>query len=69
MKELKKKHSSRLVGVGGDGQPGWREHATRQWLEDWVVPHLLINWEEQLGSEKDSTIQASSAGKRKPQKL
>ena len=44
-KELKKKHSSRLVGGGRERQPGQRECTARQWLEgrvceaDWVVPH------------------------------
>ena len=33
-KELKKKHSSRLVG-GVDGQPRRRGHAARWQLEDW----------------------------------
>ena len=28
---------------GGDGQPGQRELAARQWLHEWVVPHLHVD--------------------------
>ena len=41
-KELKKKHSPRPVGgveVGGQAE---RTQA-RQWLADWVVPHLSVD--------------------------
>ena len=68
-KELKKKHSSRLVGraeMGSwgreDSQQGgsWRIGWKRWWL---VVPHLHgENWEEQLGSKTDHATQGSSQG-------
>ena len=41
-KELKKKHSFRMVGgvetgsQSRDGQPVWRGRAARWWQEDWV---------------------------------
>ena len=59
-KELKKKHSSRLVGGAETGSlaredtqrgGGWQSHI-RMW----------INREEQLGSETDCTTQGSSTG-------
>ena len=38
-KELKKKHSFRLVG----GAAGEEKTLARQWLADWAVPHLCAN--------------------------
>ena len=36
----------------------------RQWLVDWVVPHLCTDKPgEQLGRETDNTTQVSSVGK------
>ena len=63
-KELKKKHSPRLVGGAETGSQdredlqqgsGWR---TRQ-------SHIcmLINWEEQLGNDIDRATQGSTVGK------
>ena len=63
-KELKKKHSSRLVGVtemGRDGQPGWRrlvarwqlEDRLRQWLTEQVVPHLCADIRGGTTGEQD----------------
>ena len=62
-KELKKKHSFRLVGGADTGS--WAERTTaRRWMVDQVVPHLRAdNWEEQPGSETDHTAQGSTAGK------
>ena len=71
--ELKKKHSSGLVGrtemssrsrvdtqQGGSFQTRW----VRPWLVDQVVPHSMwINWKEQLGSETDHATQDPSVGK------
>ena len=59
---------------GRDKQPGWRGLMTRQQLEDqgrrgdsWHSRQshncVQINWEEQLGSQTDSTNQGFSAGK------
>ena len=63
-KELKKKHSSRLVGGaetgsqgGKDSQQGgsWRVRRSHTWV------HIIQ--EEQLGSETDHATQDSSVGK------
>ena len=74
-KELKKKHSSRLVGgaemgswaestrgkAGGMGQARWWLADSVRWqTADWVVPHLRA---DKLGSEIDGTTQGSSTGK------
>ena len=71
-KELKKKHSCRLVGgeeMGSRGREdmqqgcGWRTGQVRQWLADsWSHICMQINQEEQLGSEIDHTTQGSSTG-------
>ena len=50
-KVLKKEYSSRLVGgeersTGAEGMQqgcGWRTWWVRQWLVDWVVPHLCVD--------------------------
>ena len=56
----------------GDGKPGQRGHAARQWrtrqarwqLVDWAVPHSHDDkLEEQLGSKRDCTTQGVSEGK------
>ena len=63
-KELKKKHSSRLVGgvetssLGGENMQqggGWQSRPSHICVQ--------INREEQLGRETDWAIQASSVGK------
>ena len=69
-KELKKKHSHRLVG---GAEMGIRVERTccGSWRTQWGGglwtgwPHICmqINWEEQLGSETDHTTQGSSIGK------
>ena len=62
-KELKKKHSFRLVGGAEMGSWGRRGQVVRGRLEDRVVPHLLkINWEKQVGRETDHATQGSSVG-------
>ena len=51
IKELKKKHSSRLVGGAEMGmeKPGWRRLVRRWKLLEQAVPYLCAeNWEEQL---------------------
>ena len=80
-KELKKKHSSRLVGVtemGRDGQPGWRrlvarwqlEDRLRQWLTEQVVPHLCADIRGGTTGEQDRPrIPGFQCRKRKPQTL
>ena len=75
-KELKKKHSSRLVGGVGMGSQGrkdvwqgsgWWTWQVRQWGGAWRTrwSHICmhINWEEQLENEIDCTTQGSSMGK------
>ena len=42
-KELKKKHSSRLVGGAEIDSQGRRGLWERQWLVEWAVPHLCID--------------------------
>ena len=68
-KELKKKHSSRLIGGmerrGGDQQTGWKGHVVRQWL---VVPHLHADKLGRTTWEGDRpSNQGFQHGKRKPQ--
>ena len=59
-KELKKKHSFRLVGAAEMGSPGaedsWQGSGWRSYI------CMQINQEEQLGSETDHTTQGPSAG-------
>ena len=63
-KELKKKHSFRLVGGAEMGSWGRRGQVVRGRLEDRVVPHLLkINWEKQVGRETDHATLGSSMRK------
>ena len=63
-------HSSRLVGgvetVSWDRQDTW-QGSSRRTGESHIC--LLINREEQLGSETDCATQGSRAGKRKPHNL
>ena len=51
-KELKKKHSFRLVGGVDTSSQGtedavqggsWRTRQVRWWLVDWAIPHLLVD--------------------------
>ena len=69
-KESKKKHSSRLVGMGErdnwGGEDMWQGSS---WWTRWSHICMRVNWEEQLGTEIDSTTQDSSARKVKPQNL
>ena len=74
-KELKKKHSFRLVGVvetssrGGEDY-GWRTGWRRQWLADQVDPHLPV---DKLGGTTGERDRLHNPGfwreKRKPQNL
>ena len=63
-KEIKKTHSSRLVGGAEMGSRGrevvWQGCSYRTW---WFRICKWINWEEKLGSKADRTIQRSSMGK------
>ena len=64
--ELKKKHSSSLVGGVEVGSWGGKvvDRPARHRLVDLVVPHShRISQEEQLGSKTDRATQGSSAGK------
>ena len=69
-KELKRKHSSRLVG--GEEMGSWGREDSQQggcWrtgvgkVVDGGPGCLQINWEEQLGRKTDRTTQGSSLGK------
>ena len=70
MTELKKNHSSRLIGgVETDSQGGedtWQgSHLGVQGSSWWTgLSHILkwISWEEQPGSETDWETQGSSVG-------
>ena len=71
-KELKRKHSSRLVGgaeTGGWGGEDSHQGSRRSWWARWwlaklAVPHCeQINQEKQPGSETNHSTQGSSAGK------
>ena len=64
-KELKKKHSSRLVRGAETGSQG-RKDAWQccGWWTRWSHICVWINLEEQLGSETDCATQCSSLGKR-----
>ena len=74
-KELKKKHSSRLVGGAETGSQGGKERihskvvASRpgrqgaSWWARWSHIRVWINWEEQVGSKTDHATQDSSVGK------
>ena len=63
--EIKKKHSSRLVGGAETGiRGGWRRLVGRRWQVDRASPRLCtVNQEEQLGSERDHITQGFSVGK------
>ena len=66
-KELKKKHSSKLVG-GAERAHGKVETKGLGWKWRWLAERrshfcVWINQEEQLGSKTDRTTQGSSAGK------
>ena len=73
MKELKKKHSSRLVGGGETSSWAERTYSKaavgrmgRQGSGLWTgQPYICvwINQEKQLGSETDHATQGSSEGK------
>ena len=83
-KELKKKHSYRLVGGAEMGsrsredlQPGssWGRQVSGWWTgrgsSCWSRQFhicMQINWEEQLGSETDCVTQGSSMGEKKVSK-
>ena len=63
-KELKKKHSFRLVG--GAEMDSWGEEDSWQGGGWWTRKshiHVWINGEEQMGNESDCTAQGSSMGK------
>ena len=63
-KELKKKHSSRLVGGAEKGN--WVREDVQQggnWWTGQFHVQIWIKQEEQLGSETDSATQGSSMGK------
>ena len=63
-KELKEKHSFRLVGgveTGSQGREDWQGDSG--WWTGWSHICMQINWEEQLGSQTDCTTQDSSKGK------
>ena len=64
MKELKKKHSFRLVGGVETGSQS-REDAWQggDWRTGQSHIHMQINMEEQLGSETENATQGSSMGK------
>ena len=69
-KELKKKHSSRLVGGVETGSQDGED--SRQGGGRWTTQsHICvrINWDEQLRSEREHTTQGSNVGKRRPQNL
>ena len=70
-KELKKKHSSRLVGraeMGSWGREdsrhgsGWRTGVGGGWWRGWSHICMQINRKEQLGSKTDHATQGSSQG-------
>ena len=63
-KELKKKHSSRLVGGAEMGSQG-REDAQEggSWQTRWSHIHVQIIQEGKLGSEADCATQCSNMGK------
>ena len=69
-RELKKKHSSRLVGGAEMGSRGeedvWQDGS---WWTGRFHIHVQISLEEQLGSEADHATQGSSARKIKPHNL
>ena len=68
-KELKKKHSSRLVGGVETGREDSRQGGSWQngrdggWQTRWSHICVQINHEEQLGSETDSMTHHSIVGK------
>ena len=68
-KELKKKHSSKLVGrvetCSLSGKDIWKGGGSRS---RWSHICMRINWEEQLGRETDHTTQGSIMGGKKPLK-
>ena len=67
-KELKKKHSSRLVG--GAEMAGWKGLPPRQRLEDWEVPHSCAD--KPVGTTKEQDRQHNpgfQCMKPKPQNL
>ena len=63
-KELKKKHSSRSLGVADmgswGGEDSWQDGG---WQSRWSHICMRINWEEQLGIKTDGPTRDSSAGK------
>ena len=70
-KELKQKHSSRMVGgeetgsQGGDNlrQGGSWTGRSGSWQSGGSHIRVQINWEEQLGSETDRTTESPRKGK------
>ena len=71
IKELKKKHSFRLIGAAELGSwsgedtwqgSGWRTGQARWRLADRVPDLRVDNQEEQLGSKTDHTTQGSNMG-------
>ena len=73
IKELKKKHSSRLVGKAEMGRRMERTHSKRaargpgrqdgSWWSGWSHICMWVNQGEQLGNETDHAAQGSSIGK------
>ena len=68
-KELKKKHSFRLVGREETGSQGGEDawKGSGWWTRRSHIC-MQINWEEQLGSETDHATQGSRAGGKKATK-
>ena len=63
-KELKKKHSFRLVrGAETGSQDGQDAQQGGDWRTSWSHMHMRINQEEQLGNKTDPATQGSSVGK------
>ena len=62
-KELKKKHSSRLVGGAETGsQGGENSRQGSSWRTRWSRIGMQINQEERLGNDMDHTTQGSGMG-------
>ena len=62
-KELKKKHSSKLIGGAETGSWGREEWQGHSWRVGQSYICVQINGEEQLGRETDCATQGSSVGK------
>ena len=67
-KELKKKHSSRLVGGEELGSQGRGDARQGSWQTGLSHLCVWINWGH-LGNKTDHVAQVSSARKIKPQKI